>query len=107
MLKKGDFTWGFLGCCIAWSMMELSKHLYMALKAVEIEFGPITRLRYSLFTVLYPTGISCEIYCIFYMRQEIVGLIWGHLKVPNSNISIEISYNTLLIIVLLLYVPSM
>lgn len=87
--------------------MELSKHLYKALKVRNINFGPITRLRYSLFTVLYPTGISCQLYSIVHMRQEIGGFIWGYLNIlPQSNIIIEMSYSNMLIIALLFHVPS-
>jgi very-long-chain (3R)-3-hydroxyacyl-CoA dehydratase len=46
---------------IAWSLTEVMRYTYFALKQVEAVPGWLHWLRYSAFLVLYPLGISSEV----------------------------------------------
>lgn len=46
---------------VAWSLTEVMRYSYFALKQVEAVPGWLHWLRYSAFLVLYPVGISSEV----------------------------------------------
>lgn len=52
--------------CIAWSLTEVVRYLYYGLSQINVKIGPVTWLRYSMFPILYPTGVAGELGCIYY-----------------------------------------
>lgn len=48
----------------AWSLTEVVRYMFYALGLMGVEVYPIKFLRYSMFLVLYPMGVSGEIGCM-------------------------------------------
>eukprot|EP01084_Bolivina_argentea_P054121 99272_1 len=64
-----DFEVGILGCCLAWAAIEALRYLFDALHIYGMAPFVLLSARYSVFTVLYPTGIFAEIYSIWLLRK--------------------------------------
>ncbi|CAG2109936.1 unnamed protein product [Medioppia subpectinata] len=89
---------------IAWSIAEMTRYLYYALNIYDVVPYALTWLRYTLFIVLYPIGVSGELLTIVsaipYIRDRNLFAI----SLPNfANISFY--YHYLLAIVILSYIP--
>lgn len=89
--------------CLSWALVEVPRYLFYALNLFNAVPYPIFWLRYSLFAVLYPTGITGELGCMYvagkYLqtsKQYVLFTIGG----------IEVSLLTLIIIVALTYIPG-
>lgn len=89
-LNASTFYSSMLG---AWSMTEVIRYSYFALKQVEGVPGWLHWLRYSAFLVLYPVGITSEVAMTL---QALFG--------PASNVAPWYPYA--LIAVLLSYIPG-
>ena len=98
-----DFEYGLLGCCLSWSCIEIPRYLFYALNIYGISPDFLTWLRYSLFTILYPTGISSELYSIWKMQKEINPFCWT-ITMPNKY-NFEFSYKSFLAFILCSYIP--
>lgn len=53
--------WSLLLMVASWSLVEVPRYLFYALNLMDCVPFPLFWLRYSLFAVLYPTGISGEL----------------------------------------------
>jgi len=89
---------------IAWSIAEMTRYLYYALNIYDSVPYVLTWLRYTLFIVLYPIGVSGELItmvCAFpYIRDR---QLFAY-PLPNfANISFY--YHYLIIGVMLSYIP--
>ena len=87
--------------CICWSITEVTRFTLYALKnaGVDMTFNYfadfVSHLRYSLFIVLYPVGITGELWCCYKTWQHFSGLApdaerpwWSRYPLPNKyNIS--------------------
>lgn len=51
--------------CASWGLVEVPRYLFYGLNLINMVPYPIFWLRYSLFAVLYPTGISGELGCMY------------------------------------------
>lgn len=98
-----DFDVGILGCCLSWSCVEVPRYLFYALNIYGLSPDTLTWIRYSLFTILYPTGISSELYSIWKMIKNVNPEI-NSITMPNTY-NFEFSYKTLLQLVMVLYAP--
>ncbi|KAL2134047.1 hypothetical protein VTI74DRAFT_1158 [Chaetomium olivicolor] len=78
---------------VAWSLTEVMRYSYFALKQVEAVPGWLHWLRYSAFLVLYPVGISSEVAMTL---QALFG--------PASSLAAWYPYA--LVAVLLSYIPG-
>jgi len=84
---------GFALMVLSWSLTEIPRYLFYAWNLVgKVPFS-LTYLRYSTFLVLYPTGISGEIWNIVvalpYIREK---KIWSF-DLPNRiNFSFDYAY---------------
>jgi len=47
----------------AWCLTEMVRYSYYAVNLVNLNIGVLTWLRYTLFIVLYPMGVSGEMWC--------------------------------------------
>jgi very-long-chain (3R)-3-hydroxyacyl-CoA dehydratase len=52
--------------CLSWCCVEVPRYMYYALNLLDEVPYALTWLRYSLFGVLYPTGITGEIGCTYF-----------------------------------------
>lgn len=49
----------------SWGLVEVPRYLFYALNLLNAVPYPVFWLRYSLFAILYPTGITGEVGCMF------------------------------------------
>ena len=56
----------FAMACTSWGLVEVPRYLFYALNLVDAVPYPLFWLRYSLFAILYPTGITGELGCMYY-----------------------------------------
>ena len=52
--------------CTSWALVEVPRYLFYGLYLINAVPYPIFWLRYSLFAILYPTGIVGELGCMYY-----------------------------------------
>lgn len=105
----------FVMACTSWALVEVPRYLYYALNLLDSVPYPIFWLRYSLFAILYPTGITGELGCSYYaglFLYQTRKYVWGKpfLNVSNIQISaienLEVSLLLFIIIVALTYIPG-
>jgi very-long-chain (3R)-3-hydroxyacyl-CoA dehydratase len=60
-------------CITSWGLVEVPRYLFYALNLVDMVPYPLFFLRYSLFAVLYPTGITGELGCVYSAAQAVFG----------------------------------
>lgn len=68
--------------CFAWSLTEVVRYSFYFFNLFKIDVKPLTWLRYSLFTVLYPMGVSGEIGCL--LAATSAGLLGSSDPIPAS-----------------------
>lgn len=70
--SPANFHWAYLTLSIAWSITEIIRYYYYAANILtEGNPPPLLKwLRYNTFTVLYPMGISSEVYIIISSLAE-------------------------------------
>jgi very-long-chain (3R)-3-hydroxyacyl-CoA dehydratase len=56
--------------CTSWGLVEVPRYLFYALNLLNVVPYPLFWLRYSLFGVLYPTGITGELGCMYFAALE-------------------------------------
>ncbi|ORC90444.1 protein tyrosine phosphatase [Trypanosoma theileri] len=87
----------------AWSVSELIRYSYYALNLLGVKCQPLTWLRYSAFTVLYPLGISGEIGCFYKALPYIKENKPWTVEMPNRYNFTFSYYHTVWFILLGLY----
>ncbi len=56
-------SWFLALCAGSWALVEVPRYLFYALNIMKMVPYPLFWLRYSLFAILYPTGITGELGC--------------------------------------------
>lgn len=96
---------GFVVMVLSWSLVEVPRYAFYAMGQVGYVPYPLTWLRYSLFAVLYPSGITGELLTVVnalpFVRER---RPWS-VSMPNS-MNLEFEYFWMLIFVLVIYVPG-
>lgn len=86
----------------SWAAVEVPRYMWYVMELINSPIGALTYLRYSLFLVLYPTGISGEIGCLWNSLP--------HFTANPSQVNIDLPnkwnfvYNHVLVLTVLLYV---
>ena len=99
---------GFALCSLSWATVEVPRYAYYAWTLMAPSTVPwaLTWLRYSLFLVLYPTGITGEVLCILsalpYLAKHPSLL---SVLMPNA-FNVAFSFYAACIVILALYVPG-
>ncbi|XP_031625905.1 very-long-chain (3R)-3-hydroxyacyl-CoA dehydratase hpo-8 [Contarinia nasturtii] len=89
---------------LAWSITEIIRYSFYGFNLLNIVPSFLTFLRYTTFIVLYPTGVTGELLCLFWaQRYAHKNKIWS-IELPNSY-NFTFSYFYFLWIVMLLYIP--
>jgi len=91
---------GFILAASSWSLVEIPRYLFYAFNLVGKVPFPIFWLRYSLFAILYPTGISGELLTIW----STLGSLKKSMVYSLSSWQVWLYFTTLLI--LGTYVPG-
>jgi very-long-chain (3R)-3-hydroxyacyl-CoA dehydratase len=95
-----------LMCVTSWALVEVPRYLYLAVNVIckMVDTDPpyfFTWIRYSLFAVLYPTGITGELGCMYYAfvylnENPVVWTVSG----------IEIPHHVLILVIAATYLPG-
>lgn len=96
----------FTLACTSWSLVEVPRYLFYALNLIGTVPYPVFWLRYSLFAVLYPTGISGELGCMYMailvLKTDAVNSLNGLLALPQKDLILL----ALIFFVVLTYIPG-
>lgn len=95
---------GFTLCLVAWSITEIIRYSMYALSLVDAAPYVLTWLRYSTFIILYPIGITGELFCLYWAQKEVGENNLYSLKMPNE-LNFIFNYQHVLIFLMLLYLP--
>lgn len=91
----------FILASTSWALVEVPRYLFYALNILNMVPYPLFWLRYSLFAILYPTGITGELGCMYYSLVDIKGNYdLFHLPTNKSILFV------LIFIVILTYIPG-
>ncbi|XP_012240509.1 very-long-chain (3R)-3-hydroxyacyl-CoA dehydratase hpo-8 isoform X1 [Bombus impatiens] len=98
-------SYGLPLAILAWSITEIIRYLFYYMNLNEFVPYFLTWLRYTLFIVLYPIGVTGELLCIYsavnYANSH--PEFWSY-KLPNSW-NFIFSYYFILITIMLSYIP--
>jgi very-long-chain (3R)-3-hydroxyacyl-CoA dehydratase len=108
--------WGFLRpfsiihhgvalCVISWALVEIPRYLFYAFHLLGSVPYPLLWLRYSLFAVLYPSGITGELWCVLAALPKVRQSDAWSIEMPNQ-LNFECRLYWLVVAVLILYVPG-
>lgn len=89
----------------AWCLTEIIRYSYYALNLVNINLSILTWLRYTLFIVLYPMGVTGEMWCYFDSLSYLKSSKWMRIDLPNTY-NFTFSPYILTILILFLYLPG-
>eukprot|EP01138_Halocafeteria_seosinensis_P015014 gb/GECG01015326.1/.p1 GENE.gb/GECG01015326.1/~~gb/GECG01015326.1/.p1 ORF type:complete len:221 (+),score=16.96 gb/GECG01015326.1/:1-663(+) len=98
------YGYAFTLLTISWSAVEVPRYLYLACNTLGMNLFLLKWLRYTLFAVLYPSGITGECWCIYaaleYIKQN---RVWS-MALPNTY-NFAFNYHLFLIIALTCVYP--
>lgn len=66
--------WCYITLSLSWSITEIIRYSYYAANLSGPVPGYLTWLRYTTFYVLYPTGVSSEVYMIYLSLNEVASV---------------------------------
>lgn len=89
---------------VSWASVEVPRYGYYLASLFGAAPGWLTWLRYSLFMVLYPSGISGEIGCLWNSLPFIKEHGIGQVDLPNPH-NVALSYYSLLWVLLVAVYP--
>ena len=92
---------------ISWSLVEVPRYLFYLVKLLGLSMPDwLLFLRYNLFYVLYPTGITGEMWVIVKALKFIKESQIYSISLPNSwNIAID--FYGISVFLLIIYLPRM
>lgn len=88
---------------LAWGLAECTRYIYYALNIYGLNVYPITWLRYTLFMVLYPMGVSGEMFCMAGAIPIIAARKMWSIELPNP-LNISFYYHYIVVIIMLSYI---
>lgn len=97
--------------CTSWGLVEVPRYLFYALNLVDAIPDWLFWLRYSLFAILYPTGISGEVGCMYYAYQYLTQqassseLVAYTFQIPGLPVP-PITLSQIIVAIMILYVPG-
>ncbi|XP_047358504.1 very-long-chain (3R)-3-hydroxyacyl-CoA dehydratase hpo-8 [Vespa velutina] len=91
---------------ISWCIAEITRYSYYFMNLIGYIPYFLMWLRYSLFMVLYPIGISGEILCIYKVIVHSMSnpKLWSYILPNQWNFTFSFLY--MLIMVLIIYIPG-
>eukprot|EP01027_Heterolobosea_sp_BB2_P024371 GEZU01036691.1.p1 GENE.GEZU01036691.1~~GEZU01036691.1.p1 ORF type:complete len:227 (-),score=64.00 GEZU01036691.1:80-760(-) len=89
----------------SWALVEMIRYSFYALNLIGLSPYPLLWLRYTAFTVLYPTGILSEIGCILLALPYLREANLYSLSMPNQ-LNIAFNYFYYVLLYLGTYIPG-
>ncbi|KAG9411662.1 Very-long-chain (3R)-3-hydroxyacyl-CoA dehydratase PASTICCINO 2 [Aphanomyces cochlioides] len=96
--------WGFVMMVTSWSLVEVPRYAFYALNLWNAVPDWLFFLRYHLFMVLYPTGISGEVSCMLSALPYVTNGAYA-IQMPNDH-NVAISLQFMIYLTLVVYVPG-
>lgn len=91
----------FTLACTSWALVEVPRYLFYSLNIIDAVPYPLFWLRYSLFAVLYPTGITGELGCMYMSILTLKGKHeWS--AIPRNDMILL----ALIVLVVITYIPG-
>ncbi|VDM78772.1 unnamed protein product [Strongylus vulgaris] len=90
---------------VAWSVTEVIRYSFYALGLINSVPFFLTWLRYTLFIVLYPLGVTGELLTLFGSLPEVAAKKHYTIEMPNPA-NMGFSFYAVLIISALIYIPG-
>jgi very-long-chain (3R)-3-hydroxyacyl-CoA dehydratase len=97
--------WCFALMCASWASVEPPRYLYYLIKLIGNPPGFLTWIRYSLFIVLYPTGITGEVLSLWRSMPMVEKTKLFSYSLPNTW-NFAFSYYYFQWFLLAFYVPG-
>lgn len=99
--------WMVLSLVLSWSITEIFRYTFFAVKEASGGNAPaiLLWLRYSLFYVLYPTGIASELGLTYLALPYIKASKIFYIDMPNK-VNFAFDYYVCCVLVMLVYVPA-
>jgi very-long-chain (3R)-3-hydroxyacyl-CoA dehydratase len=95
---------GFPLLLLAWEVTEIIRYSYYAVNLLNLDVAAITWLRYTLFIVLYPIGVTGELWCQIASLERIAAERIFSLAMPNAA-NFIFNYYVVVILIMLSYIP--
>lgn len=92
----------FTMACTSWALVEVPRYAFYAMNLLGSVPYPLFWLRYSLFAVLYPTGITGELGCMYYSLVDLKGEAESLQEIPFDKFFLMILTG----LVILTYIPG-
>ena len=90
----------------SWSMVEIPRYLFYALQLWDACPYPLLWLRYSLFAILYPTGITGELGCMYMAATHLMKTKEYHFFTLYTNPIVDVNLVLITAIVVITYIPG-
>lgn len=95
---------GFPLLLLAWIITEIIRYAFYALNLIGIESSIIVWLRYTLFIVLYPMGVTGELWCTYTALTRVGKERMFSIAMPN-RMNFTFDFYVFLILLMLSYIP--
>lgn len=102
--QTGSVSPGLPLCILAWSITEIIRYAYYALNLLNCVPPTLLFLRYSTFLILYPTGITGELMCLYHSLDEMFEKQLFTVSMPNAW-NFIFNYYYFVIIYMFSYIP--
>lgn len=104
--KESISCYGFILMVLSWSTVEIPRYLYYVITKLNIKCPEwLLFLRYHLFMVLYPTGITGELWCLLKSLNYIKNSNIYSIALPNEW-NFCFNYYYFMLFALVLYIPG-
>ncbi|KAF0698798.1 Aste57867_10587 [Aphanomyces stellatus] len=98
------YHWGFILMVASWSLVEVPRYAFYALNLLDAVPDWLFFLRYHLFMVLYPSGITGEVTCMLKALPLLASGAYS-VQMPNTH-NVAISLYIVVVITLITYIPG-
>ena len=102
--RAAQLSPGFPMLLFAWSVTEIIRYGFYALNIAGIPAYGVTYLRYTLFIVLYPIGVTGELWCCFVTLPYLAKTGLFSVGMPNA-LNFTFSSYVMLVLIMLSYIP--
>lgn len=89
---------------MAWIPTEIVRYSFYAANILDVNVSIIVWLRYSMFIILYPIGITGELLCMYSSLPKILSSSTFSVAMPNY-LNATFSFYYFVIITMFLYIP--
>ncbi len=89
----------------AWTLTEIIRYAFYTLNLINLNLTLVTWLRYTLFIVLYPLGVTGELWCYFASLSAVKASGLYSMAMPNA-LNFTFNLYVVFILVMLGYIPG-